>query len=145
MHFNKAKFISLLLAALWTVCTLHCVADKALAHGHFHAGDKAPHHHHPFGESHQHDSELPADGDSHDSESILCCEVTARLSSSLIAEKDTDRHTKLPSDSNLSLGLAPQLFLGFLRPPVVEPNRIFLAIDLLCNLRALLAPNAPPI
>ena len=136
MQFSKPRIISLLLAALWAVCTLHCVADRDLAHEHFQAGGCAPLHHH--GDSRGHSK------NSADVDTTPCCELSARPSSSIFPERTLDPQLKSVVANNAYPEFARQSSLSLFWRPAPEPILAFLATDLSANLRALRAPNAPP-
>ena len=144
MQFSKPRFISLLLAALWAACSLHCVADRALAHEHFQARGYAPLHHHPQGESHDHGDPLGHPQNSEDVDTTLCCELSARPSSPNFPERTLEPLLKSVVADNAYPEFARQSSLSLFWRPAPEPILAFLATDLSANLRALRAPNAPP-
>ncbi len=140
------KYLAVVLASLWGLCILHCLADKAAAHWHIQeSGARHHHHHNLFDDQQEHDhGGEPTQGHSHDSEGEECCDLMIRLSPLFQIERGPSVH--IQARSSLSTALAS---LAFITAPVSEivltkKKSEFASADLLTRLGSLLAPNAPP-
>lgn len=136
-----------ILAVIWALALLHCVADKATAHWHKSEGEQAHHHHHPLdgsNDSHEHDSnQEPVNGHTHGAADPECCHLQISIRSTSLEFKFVSQYALYFIDNirftALRLGAhdSSALDIRYHDSPYVP--RIHAAF-----LEKLIAPNAPP-
>ena len=151
---NFRRTIGRALAALWVLCILHCLSDRATAHWHSLPSGEAHHHHHATPEfnhpepddSETHEHGEPDTGHSHEGTPIgsQCCDLKVRPSTTLFGDRTLVLELLIVNPFSPA-GLPPASIQSVaLRRGLGAEERSNLFSGVTSHIRTLVAPNAPP-
>jgi hypothetical protein len=158
MGIIRGKVLALVMASVWVLCLLHCVADQASAHLHQLPSGKVHHHHSTTGHSSDHHSTQGADqtGSDEDGEPLSehahdeelevseCCALKARVSSPGLADRASDLELSSLKTSLASISARTPVAHGNSGSCIEENLGRDRFAEVAVRIRSLRAPNAPP-